>query len=293
MALKAALQENPKENAPDLIVGVLAFLAASGGPDADGGFPDLDLVIGFGAHRSIFTHSILSGAAIETGLYSIATLIGIVQKNLTLGHDPLWDTIHQNKDTYLSAESKGVSAGIAYHLFVDGTVQTGSYHDFPIPMTSEGHQGLFVANAAAEALDVNQKNETFSRQRMHTARGAKQEHVADTVTSAVDLIVFTSKLKSERVQQNLITSYLIVDHQTYRKRKMVITESIAKRLHQSHVELRRRYGHWMQALFCGKLFPLTAEQASFISVARGTTAAKSDIERAWLAYRQLRQSQKK
>lgn len=287
--LKAALQNSPKEKAPELIVIVLAFLAASGGPDADGGTPDLDLVMGIDAHRSIFTHSIISGAVVEAGLYSIATLIGIVHKNLPLRHDPLWDVLHQNKDTYLSAVSKGTSAGIAYHLFVDGTFQPAAYHDLPFSIPIEGHQAIIGINAAAEALDVGAKDETFPTRKMGTAREAAREHTADTETSAIDMILFAAKIESKHRQRNLLASVLIIDHQTYRNRRMVIPESVANRLHPSQIELIHKYGHWMRALACGKLFPLTDEQRSFVSVARREAAAKSDLEHAWLAYCQLTQ----
>jgi len=285
--MKSALQNNPKEKAPELIVCVLAFIAASGGPDGDGGIPDLDLVMGIGAHRSIVTHSIISGAVVETGLYSVATLIGIVHKNLPRKHDPLWDALHQNKDKYLGAVSKGASAGIAYHLFVDGTFQPAAYHDLPISMPIEGHQAILDINAVAEARDVSAKDETFSTSYARTASTAKQEHSAETESEAVDMIVFATKIESENKQRNLLASFLIIDHHTYRRRRMDIPESVARQLHPAHNELLRKYGHWMHALSCGVLFPLTDEQRSFVKFARGEAAAKSDLEHAWLAFSQL------
>lgn len=63
--LVSYLGENPKQAALDCVTLAIGFYCGSGGLDGDGGIPDLDLELGIGAHRSIFTHSILSGIAIE------------------------------------------------------------------------------------------------------------------------------------------------------------------------------------------------------------------------------------
>ena len=47
-----------------------------------GGAPDLDLVFGIGAHRSIFSHSILMGSALETAFLSLLRLVRLTHKNL-------------------------------------------------------------------------------------------------------------------------------------------------------------------------------------------------------------------
>ena len=149
-----AVSNNPREHLPPLIIGALAAVAASGGVDGDGGVPDLDLTLGIGAHRSIFTHSILSGAVIETTLLTLADLIGSVHQYLPTDHDPLWDAIAKNKAQFIHAASTGASAGIAYHLMIDATVQPGTYHGLPFSMPQEAHNGLMGANAAAEGIDA-------------------------------------------------------------------------------------------------------------------------------------------
>ena len=57
-------------------------LVVSGGPDGDGGAPDLDLMFGIGAHRSVFSHSILMGASLETGLLALLRLTQLVHAKL-------------------------------------------------------------------------------------------------------------------------------------------------------------------------------------------------------------------
>lgn len=156
---------SPKEAAPKLAIATLAFLAASGGVDGDGGVPDLDLLAGIDAHRSIFTHSIISGAVIETLLGSTATLVGIIHHNLPPVHDEIWDTINKHKDRYLHEAAKGASLGVAYHLFIDATIEPGAYHDLPVELPIQGHQAIAGANAAAEAVDVARRDEQHIVQR--------------------------------------------------------------------------------------------------------------------------------
>jgi hypothetical protein len=157
MAIQEAVRSNPREIAPELVVSTLAYLVASGGIDGDGGVPDLDLLAGIGAHRSIFTHSIISGAAIETFLLASASFIGIAYTFLPSEHDPLWDAVAKHRDRFTLAASKGASLGIAYHLFIDSTLDVGAYHDLPFSVPIEGHQAIAGANAAAEAMDVKRK----------------------------------------------------------------------------------------------------------------------------------------
>jgi hypothetical protein len=138
-------------------------LVACGGLDADGGIPDLDLQFGIGAHRSIFTHSIISGTIIEGGLYGLATLVGHVHSHLPTEHDSWWDSIERNRNLYLERLAQGMSAGIAYHLMVDATLQAAPYHDLPLPAPMEVHEGILGANAITEGADVPRKVKTFRK----------------------------------------------------------------------------------------------------------------------------------
>lgn len=148
---------------PEAAVTVVAALVSSGGVDANGGIPDLDLQFGIGAHRSIFTHSIIAGSVVEGSLYAVATLVGLTHRYLPTPHDPLWDSIDRNRDRYLAAVTSGMSAGLAYHLLIDGTLQPGTYHDLPVHLPLEGHEAILVTNATAEAMDVPAKKDTFLR----------------------------------------------------------------------------------------------------------------------------------
>jgi len=150
---------------PERAVTIVAALVSSGGIDANGGIPDLDLQFGIGAHRSIFTNSIIAGGVVEGSLYSVATLVGLTYRHLPVPHDSLWDSIDRNRDRFLTAVAAGASAGIAYHLLIDGTLQPDAYHDLAAHMPMAGHEAVLVANATAEAIDVPAKQDTFRKVR--------------------------------------------------------------------------------------------------------------------------------
>lgn len=149
------LINNPREIAPPVILGALSFYLGSGGPDGDGGIPDEDLIFGLGAHRSIFTHSILAGATIETLAILALDLLRAVHVNLPPVHDKLWDDINSQGTNAAEIFTRYVSAGITHHLIVDATIDgDGTYKDFPVPMPIEGHQAVAGLNAAAEGADA-------------------------------------------------------------------------------------------------------------------------------------------
>lgn len=157
--LVTELKNDPARVAPDLLVAALAFYVSSGGFDGDGGIADQDIsLLGIEAHRSIFTHSIAAGAVVETALWSLVDFVAIGHRYLPKGHDTRWTVIKERFERTAVAGASGVSAGLAYHLGVDGLVQPGAYHDLPFEMSIEGHQTILTANAVAEALDINEKN---------------------------------------------------------------------------------------------------------------------------------------
>lgn len=154
---------NNFETLPVALATIVAALVASGGPDGDGGIPDLDLQLaGIDAHRSLFTHSIIAGTVVEGSLYGIATLVGHIHVRLPTIHDQWWDVIERNRVHYLNAATQGASAGIAYHLLVDGIVQPGSYHGLGVELPQSVHNTIADLNSIAEGMDVSQKRRTFT-----------------------------------------------------------------------------------------------------------------------------------
>lgn len=152
-----AFKANPKDAGVQLLTLVVTSLAVSGGPDGNGGAPDLDLMFGIDAHRSILSHSILMGAALEAGILSLLGVVKMTHSKLPTQHDELWDDLFEQASKMSVAASVGVGVGMAYHLLVDGLVQPAPYHDLPMEMPIEAHQAVFVVNGAGEAVGVRQK----------------------------------------------------------------------------------------------------------------------------------------
>lgn len=148
---------DPKDAGIQLLTLVVTSLAVSGGPDGNGGAPDLDLMFGIDAHRSILSHSILMGAALEAGILSLLGVVKMTHSKLPAQHDELWDSLFEQASKMSVAASVGVGVGMAYHLLVDGLVQPAPYHDIPISMPIEAHQSVFVVNGLGEVAGIGQK----------------------------------------------------------------------------------------------------------------------------------------
>lgn len=165
--LGKALILDPKANAPGVLALALGFYTGSGGQDGNGGVPDTDIAMfGIGDHRSLFTHSIISGIVIEASILALADLAGIVCEKIPRNQrDPFWDKLNTIKVDVANQLSASVSAGIAYHLAVDGILQPAPYHDLPFSAPIEAHQAIFNMFAATEALDVvkRMKNPTETK----------------------------------------------------------------------------------------------------------------------------------
>lgn len=157
-AFGKALFADPKKNAPDVFALALGFYAGSGGLDGNGGIPDADLALGIGWHRSVFTHSIIAGTVVEGAILALADLATVVCEKLPASErDPFWDHLTAAKDRIAGQLAAGASAGIAYHLGVDATLQPAPYHDVPFSAPIEGHQAFMAANAVAEGIDAAHK----------------------------------------------------------------------------------------------------------------------------------------
>ena len=161
-AVGSAVKDDPKKNAPGVLALALGFIAGSGGADGNGGIPDTDIVMfGIGDHRSLFTHSIIAGIVVEGAIMALADLAGIVCDKLPVGQrSAFWDQLSGAKDQIAGQLSAGASAGIAYHLAVDATLQPAAYKDLPISMPMEAHQMLFALNATVEGLDAAKRVQT-------------------------------------------------------------------------------------------------------------------------------------
>lgn len=151
----ASFRDDPAGEGLRLLAMALAALASSGGLDGDGGLPDIDIpLLGIGAHRSPFTHSVLIGAGTEALVAVLIRTVIRVHSKLPETHDPFFDTFAAHGSELLDAISRGVSVGLAYHLLVDALAQPSPFHGLPVPLPLEVHQAVLAANGVAEALDA-------------------------------------------------------------------------------------------------------------------------------------------
>jgi len=158
MQIYYQVREDPRRMAPRLIAGVIGLYAGSGGIDGDGGIPDSDLLLGIEAHRSILTHSVLPGIIVEAAVHSTIELVKVIHSNLPEQHDELWDIWMSGGAELAEDLGIGVSAGLAYHLGIDATLDGGgTYKDLPASMPIEGHQAIALSSAVTEAADLRNR----------------------------------------------------------------------------------------------------------------------------------------
>lgn len=164
------IESRPSDAASHLLGAVIGFYCGSGG-DGDGGIPDLDLLGGIGAHRSIFTHSIIAGAFVETAVMSLVDLTQVVHARLPAEHSEFWDTLLRHTEIGSSTFVSGASIGIATHLGVD-TLLDGftPYKDLPIALPQFAHELLMGLNAGIEGVH-GARRYTQDLQQFHSGGG--------------------------------------------------------------------------------------------------------------------------
>ncbi|WP_374601990.1 hypothetical protein [Niveibacterium sp.] len=201
--IRQALRDDPQRNIPRLVAGILGFHAGSGGLDGNGGIPDLDLAAGIGFHRSLLTHSILAGVLAEGLLVAIVDLSGEIKDRLPEVHDPLWAKLAEAAGPLASPLLAGTSAGIAYHLLVDATLQTAAYHGLPWHMPMHDHELAMGVNGVAEgayAAGMGGKNgaECSDDQQRAKAAPTTGRRVVDGIAQAASKAIHASRSRLER-----------------------------------------------------------------------------------------------
>lgn len=192
-----ALFDDPKKNALGVLALALGFLVGSGGTDGNGGVPDTDLALGIDAHRSLLTHSIFAGTLVEGAILALADLADVVCEKLPGSErDPFWDKLMEAKNNIAQQLASGASAGIAYHLAVDATLQPGAYHGLPVSMPMEAHQTLLALNAVAEGLDTVHKEKTTGRQVVDGVKTAGEAVKKGVASGVKDVWEFGSRFIS-------------------------------------------------------------------------------------------------
>lgn len=178
-ALQGYAQRNPAEAATRIALFCFGFRVGSGGLDGNGGIPDLDWLMG--DHRSLLTHSVLPGVAVEIAAVALADLVSTIHANLPELHDTLWDVIRDRADS-VNTLALGVSSGLAYHLLVDATLDGGGvYQDIPVPLSHAEHQGIAAGFGIIEGAD------SVARSPRQEARAARQDGDSEASPQLIDL----------------------------------------------------------------------------------------------------------
>lgn len=132
------------------------FYLSSGGLDFEGGLPDTDIMLGgIGAHRSIFTHSILIGLGLEfLGRFGLI-IFDKIRNLLPNEHHQSWDKIYIFLDSYKNYAISALWLGIGIHLLKDTGIIVGNvkpYVELPNGLPIEAHQSIFAANGVASSI---------------------------------------------------------------------------------------------------------------------------------------------
>ena len=269
--LGAALKERPGEVAPKLLTALITSLLVSGGPDGNGGAPDLDLMFGIGAHRSIFSHSILMGSALETTFLSLLRLVRLVHEKLPTGHDPGWDLLLRHANEVARGAIAGAGVGMANHLVVDGLLQPAAYHDLPMSAPMEVHQGILATNSIAEAQDLQHKGKPG------------EPNGADVSASGEACQQGLSALASDADGTRGLTRGDDA-HRTHLRVRTEVGGMVASLMPRESVEVICKHGAWLAALSDGKLDATTPAQKQFIRVANWEADPDTLQEQAWRDY---------
>jgi hypothetical protein len=283
------VRSQPREAVPQLLVLVATSIVVSGGPDGDGGAPDLDLMFGIDAHRSVLSHSILMGAALETGFLSLVHLVRLLHAQLPADHDPLWDSLAQHADTFSQAANAGASLGMSYHLLVDGLAQPAPYHDLPVSMPMEAHQAVFVANGVAEVIDVGNKPGSAgpvtptrgTRKRQPKVRPASKPPGDHSPAPARLSMVVKSWWETASVAE---VDAEKAAHERLRSEGILVDPFVADMLADEELLIIERYGSWLEGLANETLRPLSVSQERFVRAAQGQRAPEGQYEQAWVMY---------
>ena len=280
------LRAEPGQVAPELITAVLVTILVSGGPDGNGGAPDLDLLMGIGAHRSIFTHSILMGSALEAAILTSLHFVRLVHRKLPAGYDPWWDQALVLANRLGGAAGLGANAGMAYHLFVDGILQPAAYHDLPVHMPMEGHQVIMTGNSVAEAGEIvrkqGQEASRTVKARPDASHAPRQPAQATRPTRPVQAVSDADPRPATPAGQGWRAA-----HRRYLSKALPVHPRVARAMASDRLRLVEEFGQWFAALEDGTLHPATPEQVKFVAVAKGQLEPLTAHESAWREYREL------
>lgn len=134
-----------------IVIFSTAALLYAGGLDLEGGAPDMDLKLGVGHHRNIFSHTILLPLFLE---FSMRFVLNIAEEMVKDGHGGIWKKLYDFKQEYSDVVIGGMWFGAMMHLFKDSAPLSGRTK----PLTGlhglsmETHKRILSASSALAGI---------------------------------------------------------------------------------------------------------------------------------------------
>jgi hypothetical protein len=161
------------------------FWAVAGGADLEGGLPDLDLKLGIGAHRNVFSHTVFLGLETEMTMRLAVGLLDELIQHMPNNRHPVWGKVAGTIARYQERAITAVWAGIGAHLLKDaGLLHLGATKPvtgLPFHMPMEAHQAFLAANGVAAeviAASPGQARPTASQSVQPSSSGTAQAQAA-------------------------------------------------------------------------------------------------------------------
>ncbi|KAF2958383.1 hypothetical protein AS159_01375 [Thermotoga sp. Ku-13t] len=138
----------------DFVIIVLILFLVGGGFDFEGGLPDTDLAFSVGAHRNIFTHTVLLGLTLE---FTVRFLVALATESEKRGYRPRSEFLRAVLDfakKHHGAAITGMWLGLFVHYLKDANLlarRTKPYTGIT-GLSMQEHQRMLASNAFASAI---------------------------------------------------------------------------------------------------------------------------------------------
>lgn len=157
----------------DFSIMVLFAFLVSGGFDLEGGLPDTDRAFGMGAHRNLFTHTILVGLTME---FVIRFLVALVVESEKFGYVPkskILQNLLEFAKKHHTAAISGMWLGLSLHFLKDSNFfasRTKPYVGVE-GWSMRDHQNMLMSNAMAAAIFSQPKEQLRKRKPSQQTNG--------------------------------------------------------------------------------------------------------------------------
>lgn len=145
----------------DFVIIIFMTFIVSGGFDFEGGLPDTDLAFGVGAHRDIFTHTILIGLTVEFTIRFLVALITESEKREYTPKSKFLQAILNFAKKHHNTVISGMWLGLFLHFLKDANLLSNRTKPYAgiNGLSMKQHKSIFASNAFASAVFSQQSME--------------------------------------------------------------------------------------------------------------------------------------